>query len=127
MSLPFPDNHFDAITMGYGLRNIVDRGQALKELHRVLRPGRRAAILDFNHSNDILVDAFQGFALEHLVVPVARLYGLEDEYKYLRPSIENFPCGAEQERLGRNSGFATVRHYEIGFKLMGILLCQKGR
>jgi ubiquinone/menaquinone biosynthesis C-methylase UbiE len=58
-ALPFGDEEFDAATMGYGLRNVPDRPAALSELHRVLRPGASAAVLDFNNSNDPAVDGAQ--------------------------------------------------------------------
>lgn len=125
MDLPFPDASFDAATMGYGLRNVSDIPKALKELHRVLRPGCRAAILDFNNSDDGLVDAAQGWFLENLVVPAADAKGVGDEYRYLRPSIKAFPRGREQEELALAAGFARARHYEIGFGLMGVLVCGK--
>ncbi|GMH42886.1 hypothetical protein BSKO_10805 [Bryopsis sp. KO-2023] len=125
LKLPFGDGEFDAITMGYGLRNVVDIPLAMTELHRVLRPGRRVAILDFNNSNDLVVDSFQGFMLENVVVPVARMYNVQEEYEYLRPSIQRFPSGPQQEWLAQRSGFDSARHHEIMGGLMGILVAQK--
>ena len=55
MKLPFEDSSFDAATMGYGLRNVTDKLRALAELHRVLRPGRRVAILVRGHILSISV------------------------------------------------------------------------
>ncbi|KAG2494058.1 hypothetical protein HYH03_007702 [Edaphochlamys debaryana] len=127
MDLPFEASSFDAATMGYGLRNVASIPAALKELHRVLKPGCTAAILDFNNATDPFTDAVQGFFLERLVVPAARRYGLAEEYEYLRPSIKRFPTGPEQERLARQAGFVTARHYPIGFDLMGVLVATKGR
>jgi demethylmenaquinone methyltransferase/2-methoxy-6-polyprenyl-1,4-benzoquinol methylase len=59
LDLPFEGASFDAVTMGYGLRNVADIPRALSELQRVLVPGGRAAVLDFNNSNKQLVDALQ--------------------------------------------------------------------
>ncbi|EIE27364.1 ubiquinone/menaquinone biosynthesis methyltransferase, partial [Coccomyxa subellipsoidea C-169] len=123
--LPFPDNSFDAATMGYGLRNVASIPKALGELQRVLKSGAKVAVLDFNNSTNPAVDAFQGWALENVVVPMARSYGLGEEYEYLRPSIKRFPTGREQVRLAKEAGFGKAVHYEIGFSLMGVLVATK--
>ena len=67
----------------------------------------------------------QGWALENVVVPMARSYGLGEEYEYLRPSIKRFPNGREQVRLAKEAGFFKAVHYEIGFNLMGVLVATK--
>jgi demethylmenaquinone methyltransferase/2-methoxy-6-polyprenyl-1,4-benzoquinol methylase len=67
----------------------------------------------------------QGLLLEQVVVPAAASYGLEDEYRYLRPSIKRFPTGREQEALACQVGFRTAVHYEIGFGMMGCLVATK--
>ncbi|BDA47971.1 2-phytyl-1,4-naphtoquinone methyltransferase [Coccomyxa sp. Obi] len=123
--LPFQDNSFDAATMGYGLRNVANIPKALRELQRVLKPGAKVAVLDFNNSTNPAVDAIQGWALENVVVPMARSYGLCEEYEYLRPSIKRFPTGSEQVRLAKEAGFTKAVHYEIGFNLMGVLVATK--
>jgi len=64
----------------------------------------------------------QGWALENVVVPLARSRGLAEEYEYLRPSIQRFPKGNEQVRLAKEAGFSNATHYAIGFGLMGVLL-----
>ncbi|GJP67149.1 hypothetical protein CLOP_g24009 [Closterium sp. NIES-67] len=125
LDLPFPAATFDAVTMGYGLRNVTSIRRALEEIRRVLKDGSSAAILDFNHTEDPLVAAFQEFALQGAVVPVARLFGLSEEYEYLLPSIRRFPTGRQQEQLGRDAGFSKAVHYEIGGGLMGVLVLQK--
>ncbi len=53
---------------------------------------------------------------------MARSYGLEEEYQYLRPSIKRFPKGREQIQMANSAGFAKAVHYEIGFGLMGVLV-----
>lgn len=125
MQLPFPDSSFDGATMGYGLRNVPDVLKALQELHRVLRPGSKVAILDFNNTDNQLVDWFQGFSLDNIVVPAARMYNLAEEYEYLRPSIKRFATGKQQEQLARQAGFTKATHYEVGFGLMGTLVASK--
>jgi demethylmenaquinone methyltransferase/2-methoxy-6-polyprenyl-1,4-benzoquinol methylase len=67
----------------------------------------------------------KAWALDSIVVPIARSYGLAEEYEYLRPSIKRFPKGREQVRMARAAGFTKAVHYEIGFGLMGILVANK--
>ena len=61
----------------------------------MLRPGSKASILDFNNASksNPVADWLQAWALQNVVVPAARSYGLEEEYQYLRPSIQAFPTG----------------------------------
>lgn len=94
LDLPFSSEQFDAATVGYGLRNVSYPGQALRELCRVLKPGSKAAILDFNNSSNIFASRFQSWALQNIVVPMAESYGLGAEYEYLEPSIQRFPKGS---------------------------------
>jgi len=125
LNLPFPDKHFDAATMGYGLRNVIDIPRCLQELHRVLKPGAKAAVLDLHRPSNPMVRAFQQWYLDAIVVPIANAYGFNDEYAYLAPSLDRFPTGAEQVTLARQVGFSTVTHYAIAGGTMGVLVVQK--
>ncbi|XP_058091861.1 2-phytyl-1,4-beta-naphthoquinone methyltransferase, chloroplastic isoform X2 [Magnolia sinica] len=125
LDLPFPDSYFDAITVGYGLRNLVDKHAAMKEVFRVLKPGSRVSILDFNKSTNSSVVFIQEWMINNVVVPVASNYGLAEEYTYLKSSIDNFLTGKELEKLANELGFSKARHYEIGGGLMGNLVATR--
>ncbi|KAK3237463.1 hypothetical protein CYMTET_52463 [Cymbomonas tetramitiformis] len=122
MKLPFEDDSFDAVTLGYGLRNVKDVPTTLRELCRVLKPGCTAAVLDFNRPEDANIGAVQDFFLDNLVVPLARANGVAEEYEYLKPSIARFPTGPEQEELALEAGFTEGVHYELTGGLMGCLV-----
>ncbi|GAU33813.1 hypothetical protein TSUD_221500 [Trifolium subterraneum] len=124
LDLPFADNYFDAITMGYGLRNVVDKRKAMQEILRVLKPGSNVSILDFNKSNELLTSSITEWMIDNIVVPVASVYGLSDDYRYLKRSIREFLTGKELEKLALDVGFSTARHYEIGGGLMGCLVAK---
>jgi ubiquinone/menaquinone biosynthesis methyltransferase len=125
LELPFEDDTFDAITMGYGLRNVRDIPKALSELKRVAKSGTKVAILDFNNSRDETTNQISGFILDNVVVPFAKMNDVEAEYKYLRPSIERFPTGPELVDLALAAGFEEATHYELQpGGLMGCLVCQ---
>jgi demethylphylloquinol methyltransferase len=125
LNLPFDDNYFDCATMGYGLRNVTDIPRCLQELHRVLKGGAKAAILDFNRPTQPQVQAFQQWYLEKLVIPTAKNFGMTEEYAYIIPSLERFPTGAEQVRLAYEAGFAKAVHYPIAGGIMGVLAIAK--
>lgn len=125
LNLPFEDNQFDAATMGYGLRNVLDIPRSLAELHRVLKPGAKVAILDFHRPLNPAMRAFQQWYLDTIVVPVAESMGLKEEYVYISPSLDRFPTGLEQVSLAEQAGFVTVTHYPIAGGIMGVLVAQK--
>ena len=126
LNLPFEANQFDAATMGYGLRNVTDIPASLKELHRVLKPGATAAILDFHRPANPQLRAFQKWYLSKIVVPAAQKFGLTEEYAYISPSLDKFPIGSEQVVLARQAGFSNAIHYPIANDMMGVLVVQKG-
>ena len=125
LDLPFPDNHFDCATMGYGLRNVTDIPRSLQELHRVLKPGAKAAILDLHRPNNSLMLRFQQFYLESLVVPIAQQFGMTQEYAYINPSLAKFPIGSEQVAIALQAGFTTATHYPIAGAMMGVLVISR--
>lgn len=124
LDVPFPESSFDAVTIGYGLRNVVDRLKALEETYRVLKPGSRVSVLDFNKSTNPFSTSIQEWMIDYVVVPVADIYGLADEYRYLKSSINEFLTGKELERLALSAGFSSAKHFEIG-GLMGNLVATR--
>lgn len=125
LDLPFPADHVDAVTLGYGLRNVTDIPRALQEIHRVLKPGSWAAILDFHHTEDPFLRGFQELYLGSVVVPLASTLGMKEEYAYIQPSLNLFPTGPEQQELARAAGFTSIRFYHLAGGLMGVLAIQK--
>jgi demethylphylloquinol methyltransferase len=126
LNLPFADNYFDAATMGYGLRNVTDIPRCLRELQRVLKPNSKVAILDFHRPNSPLIRRFQQWYLDSIVVPKATQLDMMNEYAYLNPSLDRFPTGQEQVKLGLEAGFSQAIHYPIAIEMMGILVLTKG-
>jgi demethylmenaquinone methyltransferase/2-methoxy-6-polyprenyl-1,4-benzoquinol methylase len=119
----------DGVTMAYGLRNLADPAAGLGEVLRLLRPGGRAAVLDFNRADAATLQGrlsavVQRLCLRGAVVPAATLAGLREHYAYLEASLERFPTGAAQVRLALDRGFAAARHRPLAGGLMGLLELQ---
>ncbi len=125
LNLPFEDNTFDCVTMGYGLRNIIDIPRCLQEIHRVLKPSAKVAILDFQRPSNAWQQIFQKWYLDSFVVPVAKHFKLEKEYSYIMPSLEKFPSGKRQVELALKAGFDASAYYSIAGNMMGVLVGTK--
>lgn len=110
----------DGAVMAYGLRNLADPAAGLLELRRLLRPGGRAAVLDFNRPSEP-VASIQRLYLRRLVVPTAERFGVREHYAYLEASLRCFPSGPEQEALAAQAGFRLARHRPLAAGLMGVL------
>jgi demethylmenaquinone methyltransferase/2-methoxy-6-polyprenyl-1,4-benzoquinol methylase len=108
--LPFQDNAFDAVTMSFGLRNVVDVDGALRELHRVTRPGGRLVICEFSHP---VWRPFRTVYVEYLMraLPAVarRVSSNPESYVYLAESIQAWP---DQRALAARIGAAGWRQVE---------------
>lgn len=125
-----PDASMDGAVIGYGLRNLAEPAAGLAELRRLLRPGGRAAVLDFNRPDPEgaggaiaagLQQRFQQIYLRALVVPAAGLCGVPEHYAYLEESLKRFPTGRQQQQLAVAAGFRQARHRLLAGGQMGLL------
>lgn len=114
-ALPFKDGSFDAVTVGWGLRNVPDVTAAVSEIHRVLKKGGRFVTLDMARPRSGLVGAVSERVF-HSVVPVlGRLFGKTDAYTYLPKSTLQFLSRQEMGALMSNTGFSSVIHKDFFF------------
>lgn len=106
MQLPFADSSIDAITIAFGLRNLPDWSEALREMRRVLRGGGHLLVLEFSRPTMSILRTFYRFYL-HRVVPLigACITNERSAYDYLGESIEEFPSGPAMLTLLEQNGF----------------------
>jgi demethylmenaquinone methyltransferase/2-methoxy-6-polyprenyl-1,4-benzoquinol methylase len=110
MELPLADESVDVLTIAFGLRNLPDRAQGLREMRRVLRPGGRLLVLEFSQPARWFGPVYF-FYIRHLMPVIAgALTGKPEAYRYLNASIAAFPGREELAGEIRAAGFAEVRH-----------------
>jgi demethylmenaquinone methyltransferase/2-methoxy-6-polyprenyl-1,4-benzoquinol methylase len=108
-SLPFPDGTFDAVFVGYGLRNFPDLGKAVREIGRVTRPGGQLVSLDFFlHSNAAIRRVYLAYLYAQGAVFGLLMHGRPRVYTYIPDSIRSFVSIPEFSSLLRRSGYGQV-------------------
>jgi demethylmenaquinone methyltransferase / 2-methoxy-6-polyprenyl-1,4-benzoquinol methylase len=123
LALPFPSSSFTVVTTGYGLRNVPDLRQSLREIRRVLAPNGRLLSLDFNRPANGLLRALY---LVYLTVVGSALglalHGDPNTYRYIPESIRNYPGAHGVARMMEEIGFTDVRVVPVLGGLMAIHL-----
>jgi demethylmenaquinone methyltransferase/2-methoxy-6-polyprenyl-1,4-benzoquinol methylase len=109
LALPFADGSFDAVTVGFGVRNLDDLERGLGELRRVLRPGGRLGILEITTPHGVLRPFFRLW-FDGLVPFAGKLLPGGSAYTYLPASVRRFPEAEDFAELMRAAGFEEVRY-----------------
>ena len=116
LALPFTDDEFAAVTVGWGVRNVPDVPRAFAEMRRVTRPGGRVVCLESTQPPPGLGGRFQLVWMGHGVPLLGRLVtGDPDAYAYLPASVEAFPRAEELAAIMSRAGFTHVRYRRFGF------------
>jgi demethylmenaquinone methyltransferase/2-methoxy-6-polyprenyl-1,4-benzoquinol methylase len=91
LELPYDEGRFDAVTVGFGVRNFADRDRGLSEMARVLKPGGRLVILEFTEPARPPFSTFYSLWFDRIVPILGRLTPNPDAYSYLAESVHSFP------------------------------------
>ena len=111
-----PGESFDAVTMGFGIRNTADAFKTLTEIHRLLKEGGTAFILEFSMPANRIIRGFYLFYLRFFVPLLGRLLsGDNHAYRYLDTSIENFHRADDFCRLMQKAGFSNISATPLTF------------
>lgn len=112
--LPFPDNHFDIITIAFGLRNVTDKDKALKSMNRVLKPGGKLLVLEFSKpTNPLLSKIYDTYSFS-LLPKMGELIARDAEsYRYLAESIRMHPGQAELQQMVTDAGFSRSTYQNL--------------
>lgn len=126
LRLPFPDAHFDVVTVGYGLRNLADLECGLREIQRVLKPGGRFLTLDFGKPPNRFLRRLYFVWLRTTVPVLGRVFcGDWEAYAYILASLEAYPAQRGVRELMDRLGFVKTGFEEFWAGAMSINYGQK--
>lgn len=113
-TLPFPDNHFDCITIAFGLRNVTHKEKALESMLRVLKPGGRLLVLEFSKpANKLLSKAYDQYSFTLLPLMGKLVTNDSESYRYLAESIRMHPDQDTLKAMMEQAGFARVTYHNM--------------
>lgn len=128
-ALPFPDHHFQLVTIAFGIRNVADTSRGLQEIYRVCKPGGKIGILEFSLPRWAPLHVAYSWYFRTLLPFVGQYLARNDElaYKYLPSSVMEFPQGAAFAEQLQATGFEGVTYKSLTFGIATIYTGRKPR
>lgn len=111
--LPLPSNHFDLVSVAFGLRNMTHKDVAIAEMHRVLKPGGRLLVLEFSKVWKPLAPAYDFYSFKLLPMMGEKVAKDADSYRYLAESIRMHPDQESLKDLMQTAGLARVEYFNM--------------
>ena len=118
--LPFPSNHFDVVSVAFGLRNMTHKDVALAEMNRVLKPGGKLLVLEFSKVAPPLEKIYDWYSFKILPKLGQLVAGDDASYRYLAESIRMHPGQEELKTLMKNNGFGHVDYHNMSAGLVAL-------
>ena len=119
-ALPFESESFDRILVGFGLRNFTDPSACLREMHRILRPGGLALVLEFSEPSAWLEPLYHTYTHQILPRLGELVAGSRDSYRYLAESIAVHPDQRTLREMMRAAGFASCQYFNLSAGIVAI-------
>lgn len=120
-SLPVLDNTFDAVAIAFGIRNVMDVGQALNEMQRVIKTSGKVYVMEFSIPKNALARRLFLFYLRYILPFVGGLVsGDKTAYRYLNETVESFPHGHEFAELMTRAGYNDIKIHSLTFGVAAI-------
>jgi len=126
MELPFPDNSFDGVTVGWGLRNLPDLRQGLREMERTVKPGGRVVSLDMAKPSLLGFKQAYWLYFEKLIPLMGKVWAKKaSAYQYLHDSAREFPAQEELARIFTECGLKEVSFYNLAGGVVALVSGKK--
>ena len=124
-AIPFAEESFDSVTIAFGIRNVVDRLQGLKEMQRVMKPEGRVVILEFSTPRSRIFKSLYYFYFLHVLPVIGGLFSQFSAYKYLPDSVLEFPSRDDFKALMVAAGFRNPRHHDLTGGIATVYVAEK--
>ena len=123
-NLPFESNKFDAVSVGFGVRNFENLEKGLSELRRVVKENGNVYILEFSKMEGVLSPLYNFYFRKVLPFLTQMISGEKEAYTYLQDSVQNFPCGERMKNILLDLGLSKVEYKKLS---LGIVTSYKAK
>ncbi len=126
-NLPFESNKFDAVSVGFGVRNFENLEKGLSELRRVVKENGNVYILEFSKMEGVLSPLYNFYFRKVLPFLAKIISGEKEAYAYLPDSVQSFPCGERMKNILLDLGFSKVEYKKLSLGIVTIYKAKKIR
>jgi ubiquinone/menaquinone biosynthesis methyltransferase len=124
-NLPFESNKFDAVSVGFGVRNFENLEKGLSELRRVVKEDGNVYILEFSKMEGVLSPLYNFYFRKVLPFLARMISGEKEAYAYLPDSVQNFPCRERMKNILLDLGFSKVEYKKLSLGIVTIYKAKK--
>lgn len=125
-TVTYPDNTFDGMTVGFGVRNFQDLENGLRNMYRMLKPGGRLVILEFSYPTNFIIKGLYNFYFTFITPLIGRIFSKDRRaYSYLMESVKAFPNNESFIGILNKAGYKNSKFKTLSFGVAAIYVAEK--